>query len=241
MRFLEFSGKAVYRAYYRMVFATLGTEARTTIDRWFITDPVTLMTPWNDLKHDPGSPSVQHLRDLADWLLWFDQQAIDRTVIAGIPDVKVAHFASEARTLDAARMKDMQAEKRYTLAVALYLKQAARTRDDLAEMLVKRMGSIHKQGKAALADYSPSAASRYQHIDGLFSGIVDWKLIATHLPDMLRVVLSIKAGTLTPSTILRTLNSENQHNLVYRRQMRRQNQRLQRECQSIMSYGPVCR
>jgi hypothetical protein len=36
----------------------------------------------------------------------------DRTVIAGIRDVKIAHFASEARTLDAARMKDMQAEKR---------------------------------------------------------------------------------------------------------------------------------
>jgi hypothetical protein len=101
---------AVYRAYYRMVFASLGTKARATIDRWFIADPATLMTAWNDLKQDPGSPSVQHLRDLADRLTWFDQQAIGRTVIAGIPDIKVAHFASEARTLDAARMKDMQVE-----------------------------------------------------------------------------------------------------------------------------------
>src|SRR6266508_2800374 len=67
-----------------------------------------------------------------------------------------------------------------------------------------------------LKAYRPSVASRYQHVDSLFTEVVDWKLIATHLPDMLRVVLSIKAGTLTPSTILRTLNSENQHNLVYR-------------------------
>ena len=51
--------------------------------------------------------------------------------------------------------------------------------------------------------YRPSAASRYQYIDGLFTEVVDWKLIATHLPDMLRVVLSIKVGTLMPSKILR--------------------------------------
>jgi hypothetical protein len=126
---------AVYRAYYRMVFATLGATARATIDRWFIADPMTLASPWQTLKQDSDRPSVQHLRDLAERLVWFDQQAIARNVLAGIPDVKVAHFAAEARTLDAARMKDMQEAKRYTLAVALYAKQAARTRDDLAEML----------------------------------------------------------------------------------------------------------
>lgn len=64
--------------------------------------------------------------------------------------------------------------------------------------------------------YRASMTSTYVHIDSLFTEVLDWRLIATHLPDMLRIVLSIKAGSLTPSTILRTLNSENQHNLVYR-------------------------
>lgn len=54
--------------------------------------------------------------------------------------------------------------------------------------------------------YRPSAKHRYAHIDDLFAGTIDWSLIATHLPDMLRVVLSIKAGRLTPSTVLRTLS-----------------------------------
>ena len=37
----------------------------------------------------------------------------------------------------------------------------------------------------------PDRNSRYDHIDSLFSETVDWALIEAHLPDMLRVVLSI--------------------------------------------------
>lgn len=40
----------------------------------------------------------------------------------------------------------------------------------------------------------PSAESHYAHIDALFSDTVDWELIATHLPDMLRVALSVWHG-----------------------------------------------
>src|SRR6266542_2436442 len=35
--------------------------------------------------------------------------------------------------------------------------------------------------------YRPTKDVHYQHIDSLFSATVDWDLIATHLPDMLRV------------------------------------------------------
>ena len=49
----------------------------------------------------------------------------------------------------------------------------------------------------------------------LFSDSIDWRLIETHLPDMLRVALSIKAGRITPSAILRRLSSYNRHNRLY--------------------------
>jgi TnpA family transposase len=51
----------------------------------------------------------------------------------------------------------------------------------------------------------PDKQVRYDHIDELFTDVIDWKLIETHLPDMLRVILSIKAGKFTASTILRKL------------------------------------
>lgn len=55
----------------------------------------------------------------------------------------------------------------------------------------------------------------YEHIDALFSTAINWQLIETHVPDMLRVVLSMQAGKLTPSTMLRRLSSYNQHNRLY--------------------------
>src|SRR5438132_6151392 len=43
----------------------------------------------------------------------------------------------------------------------------------------------------------PSKDAKYRHIDNLFSDTVDWQLIQDHWPDLLRVALSIKAGTIS--------------------------------------------
>lgn len=61
----------------------------------------------------------------------------------------------------------------------------------------------------------PSPDSHYDHIDGLFTDTIDGDLIATHLPDMLRVALSIKEGRLTPSMILRRLGTYSRKNRLY--------------------------
>jgi TnpA family transposase len=63
--------------------------------------------------------------------------------------------------------------------------------------------------------YRPSPDSHYEHIDALFTETADWQLIETHLPDMLRVVLSIKEGRFTPSTILRRLGTYSRKNRLY--------------------------
>ena len=57
--------------------------------------------------------------------------------------------------------------------------------------------------------------TRYSHIDSLFGDVINWQLIETHLPDMLRIVLSIKAGKITPSTILRRLGTNSRKNKLY--------------------------
>ena len=61
----------------------------------------------------------------------------------------------------------------------------------------------------------PGREVRYAHIDTLFRDQVDWDLIETMLPDMLRVALSIKAGTIMPSTILRRLATYSRKNKLY--------------------------
>ena len=63
--------------------------------------------------------------------------------------------------------------------------------------------------------FRPDAGARYEHIDGLFTATVDWALIEAHLPDMLRVALSIRAGRLLPSAILRRLATYSRKNRLY--------------------------
>jgi len=58
---------------------------------------------------------------------------------AGVPAVGIRSFALEARSLDAARMLEMEQHKRYTLAAALVSRQIARCLDDLGEMLIKKV------------------------------------------------------------------------------------------------------
>ncbi len=52
--------------------------------------------------------------------------------------------------------------------------------------------------------------------DAPFTDDVDWDLIATHARDMIQVVLSIQAGRVMPSMLLRKLGTYNRCSLLYR-------------------------
>lgn len=67
-----------------------------------------------------------------------------------------------------------------------------------------------------VAFYRPDKKNKYKHIDSLFTKTVDWSLIETHWKDMMQVVLSIQAGKVLPSMLLRKLNSNNRRNKLYR-------------------------
>ena len=55
--------------------------------------------------------------------------------------------------------------------------------------------------------FRPSQDAVYEYIDPLFKDVIDWQLIQTHWQDLMRVVLSVKAGKLTSSTLLQKLGS----------------------------------
>jgi hypothetical protein len=63
------------------------------------------------------------------------------------------------------------------------------------------------RGWADLTFYRPIRSARYRHINALFTGEIDWGLIATHWRDMMQMVLSIQAGGVIPSMLLRKLGT----------------------------------
>lgn len=66
-----------------------------------------------------------------------------------------------------------------------------------------------------LVFFKADKADQYDNIGSLFRGSIDWELIARHMKDMLRVVISIKAGKIAPSTILRRLGTASRKNKLY--------------------------
>lgn len=81
----------------------------------------------------------------------------------------------------------------------------------LGIMLMPRIRNWHD-----VAFCRPDKSIRYRHIDALFTADIDWKLIITHWQDMMQVVLSIQAGLVLPSMLLRKLGSYNRKNRLCR-------------------------
>ncbi len=161
-----------YRTFYRQVLATLDAPTRQVLDALLMVDPTTGRSVWEQIKQDVGSPTLNHLRERLDRLAWLEACNVGTACLAGIPDVKIKHFAVEAKTLDAARMRELEPAKRATLTTALVAVQTARTRDDLAEMCIKRMLSIHQQARDALAAYRERHAQQTDALIGAFRDVV---------------------------------------------------------------------
>lgn len=140
---------------YRQVEHRLSLETRAALDALFIVEPGTFWSAWQDLKRDPASPTLTHMKLLIAHLVSISERRnlLAPHLFTGVPHSKIKQFAAEAKTLDAARMREMLPRKRYTLAAALLSVQSAQALDDLAEMLIKRMLAIHQKGKEALQQY----------------------------------------------------------------------------------------
>jgi len=63
--------------------------------------------------------------------------------------------------------------------------------------------------------YRLDKGMHFDNINELFSESINWNIIETHLPDMLRIAMSIKAGKISASTLLRRLGTYSRKNKLY--------------------------
>jgi TnpA family transposase len=70
-----------------------------------------------------------------------------------------------------------------------------------------------------LTFHRPAAQARSRHIDALFGepgrNVIDWDLIEAHYQDVMRVVLSVQEGKISPATLLRRLSTCSRRNNIY--------------------------
>jgi TnpA family transposase len=64
--------------------------------------------------------------------------------------------------------------------------------------------------------FRPEKGKKYRNIGSLFDDVADWNLIETHWPDLMQAALSIRAGKLSSSMLLRKLGTYSRKNRLFR-------------------------
>ena len=144
---------SVNRSFYRKIFDSLDEEEVNKINNLLENDEDLKSTPWNMIKKESSSPTLNHLKEIVNQLSWLKEQSIAVNALQEIPYVKIKQFSLEAKALNATKMRELEPLKRYTLVASLIYIQTSATIDDVAEMFIKRMNSVHNKAKAALEQY----------------------------------------------------------------------------------------
>jgi TnpA family transposase len=107
---------------------------------------------FNRLKKPAQRPSWSKFRKQAAYLEEIDALGDTQAWLEGITPSKIADFAGEAAAQDVASLGDYEPVKRAALLACLLHTARMRARDDLAEMLCKRVSANVKRARAALED-----------------------------------------------------------------------------------------
>ena len=140
----------VNNGFFKQINSQLNEDIIEILDNLLVVDEITLRSEYNRLKELPKRPSLSHLKALLKQLNWLQSLVKVEEILKDIPPQKLEHWALEAKALNVAEIKEFNSPKRYTLILALINYSLKQTKDNLANMFLKRISTIHKRGKAEL-------------------------------------------------------------------------------------------
>ena len=109
-------------------------------------------TAYNKLKELPKSTTINHFKELLTHLTWLESFGSMADYLKDISQIKLKHFAGEAKSLDASDMRDILEAKRYTLIACLINDMQKQAKDHLAIMFLKHMRKTEGNAKQKLSD-----------------------------------------------------------------------------------------
>jgi Domain of unknown function (DUF4158) len=147
----------VNHGFFLTIQRRLSPQECERLDALLVSDVQLRRSPYHRLKQLPKRPTLTHLQEWLDHLHWLLSLGEADSPLAGLPPIKLKHFAAEAKALDAAELKDFTPPKRYALLLCLIHRMRTQTRDQLAEMVIKRMNTLQQHARDELEQL------RHQH------------------------------------------------------------------------------
>jgi TnpA family transposase len=163
-----------HRRVFGQVLNRLSPEQAKKLDDLLEAEVDQRFTAFNSLKDLPKRSTVSHLETLLNHLDWVDGMGDFDLTLEGIPAAKVRAFALEARVLDASDFKRFTPPKRYTLLLSMIHQMRVRTRDDIAEMFLKRVSTIEKRAKQELAEIQLAQRSHAEKLAVALDDVLDF-------------------------------------------------------------------
>lgn len=128
----------------------LNEGQRKWLDDLLVAELPVRRTLYNQIKRSAKKASRKHLDTVLDQLDWLESLPDSDVLLEGVPATKLKHIADMASTLDAGDMKDFVPAKRHTFILALIRQMRISARDDIAEMFIRRIGTMHKSAREEL-------------------------------------------------------------------------------------------
>ncbi|MBS0433475.1 MAG: Tn3 family transposase [Proteobacteria bacterium] len=151
LRMARAAREKVNQAIYERTTAALDGAVRQRLDA--LLDNHGGKTDWDRLKREPKQPTKREVASFLLHIRWLAVHAEGLPEFEGVAATKLAQLTLEARALDAAQMKVLPPNKRYTLATLLVRSRLRQATDDVAEIFVKSMRKLDNDGQKSLKEY----------------------------------------------------------------------------------------
>jgi hypothetical protein len=131
-------------------------------------------TDFTRIKETPRQATLQHLRQWTERLTWLESILPTRPFLTEIAHTKIQQFAAEAAALDVGDMRDISDQSRRHSLLMCFLYQAqVHTRDELAQMLLKRMRRTTTAAKKRLKELQDQHRELEEQMLAVFADVID--------------------------------------------------------------------
>jgi Domain of unknown function (DUF4158) len=138
-------------------------------------------TEFNRIKETPRQATLQHLQQWTQRLAWLESILATRSFLTEIAHTKILQFAAEAAALEVGDVRDIHTpSRRYSLLICFLYHAQVQTRDQLVEMLLKRMRRTTTSAKQHLKELQDHYRELEEQMLAVFADVLDQTL---HTPD----------------------------------------------------------
>ncbi|WP_037462684.1 DUF4158 domain-containing protein, partial [Sinorhizobium fredii] len=141
----------VHTTIYTRTAERLGDEDVALLDDLLVVAPGAVTTGFNRLKHAPGPARPETIKHWTERLGWLTGMLDPDPLLNEIAHTKRRQFAAEARSMEVSDLLDIRRPgKRHTLLLCLLQQARAQCRDELIEMLLRRVRKTQNAAKEKL-------------------------------------------------------------------------------------------